>query len=152
MKKIFLSLCLVLSIILFTGGCDLEESNNETIVEKHKYELVGGEVGEYGKEITLNANTDLPAKKILYKIPAGTYKVTTTYEKLSAFWIVKDNVVKTGPQEYPEELEYVGNQYSLTAGDNDFNGMASKEVEITINNDESINLTSPGSVYIFEEE
>jgi len=30
--------------------------------------------------------------------------------------------------------------------------MESKEVEVTINNDESINLTSPGSLYIFEEE
>ena len=138
-------------VLLFATGCDLEESNNDTIVEKHKYELVGGEVGEYGKEITLNANTDLPTKKILYKLPAGTYKVTTTYEKLAAFWIVKDDVVRTGPEAYPEELKYVGEQNSLTAGNNDFNGMASKEVEVTINSDESINLTSPGSTYIFEE-
>jgi len=152
MQKVFISLFTIVFVLLFAVGCDLEESNSNTVVEKHRYELVGGEVGEYGKEVILNATTDLPAKKILYKLPAGTYKVTTTYEKLAAFWIVKDDVVRTGTDEYPEELEYVGGQYSLTAGDNDFNGMASKEVEVTINNDESINLTSPGSLYIFEEE
>ena len=159
MKKIAI---IVLSslFLLSTTGCNFNNENTNTestsnfesaeVSNKIRYELTGGEIGKYGREITLNANTDMPAKKILYKIPAGTYKVTTTYEKLSAFWIVKDNPVNTGTEQYPEELKYVGGQHSLTAGNNNFNGMAVKEDEVTINADESINITSFSTI-VFEE-
>ena len=125
--------------ILGSFGEDSENtsssSNNTTGI---KYTLVGGITGEYGKKVVLNKDTDLPVTKYLYKIPAGTYKVTTTYEKLSEFWIVKDEVVRTGTEEYPEELSYVGEAHDLTNGDNDFNGRASKELTVTIAEDESV--------------
>lgn len=149
----------VIAVLLVFGliGVGLEDTSNTNVnesVQKEnkntvKYELTGEELGEYGREVILNKNTDLPATKYLYKLPAGKYKGTTTFEKMATFWIVKDEVVKTGTEKYPEELNYVSEQYGLTAGDDDFNGMAKKEVEFTLNSDESILLIGHNN-YIFE--
>lgn len=149
----------VIVVILILGiiGMDSDDTSNmnvnsnkkEEVKRPVKYELIGEELGEYGKEVVLNKNTDMPAKKYLYKLPAGEYKATTTFEKMATFWIVKDKVVKTGTDEYPEELNYVSEQYGLTAGDNDFNGMAKKEVKISLNDDESILLIGTDK-FIFE--
>ena len=54
------------------------------------------------------------------------------------FFIVKDTITNNGTTEYPEELEYVGEQYSLTTGTNDYNGEAKKTVDIELMEDESI--------------
>lgn len=132
-----------------TSNTNENDTNKNETKQTVKYELTGEELGEYGKEVILNKDTDMPAKKYLYKLPAGKYKATTTFEKMAAFWIVKDEVVKTGTEAYPEELDYVSEQYSLTAGDNDFNGMAKKEVEFTLNDDESILLIGTNK-FIFE--
>ena len=115
-----------------TSQTNLNESTNM------KYTLIGGTLGQYGKKVTLNKDTDAPVTKYLYKIPTGTYTVTTTYKNLSEFWIVKDNVVNNGTDKYPEELIYVGNAHDITDGDDDFNGRASKELTITISSDESV--------------
>lgn len=105
------------------------------------YTIVGEEIGEYGKKVVLNANTDMPAEKYLYKLPAGTYIVTTSFEKLANFYIVKDETTtEEGNNEYPEILDYVSEAYMLTNGENDFNGKASKSVEITLGEDESIQV------------
>lgn len=117
--------------------------NNSQQQEKPETYAITGEVlGEYGREVTLNKNSDMPVKKYLYKLPAGTYKVTTTYDKLANFFIVKDKIgVEAGNTDYPEALDYVGNAYMLTAGDDDFNGKAKKEVVITLGADESVQIT-----------
>ena len=97
------------------------------------YCIIGEETGLYGSVVTLGANTDMPVDKYLYKIPAGKYKVTTTFKKLANFSIVKDVLDSNA-----DELQYVGSPYSMTAGNDDFNGHAKKELEITISDDESI--------------
>lgn len=136
---------MILSIFIITG-CNVEDTstttNNETSteVQKETYTIKSGDLGEYGKEVILNKNTDAPSKKYLYKLPSGSYEVTTTNEKYSTFWIVKDEVVRTGTPNYPEELSYVSEQYMLTASDNLLNGQASNKVDITLNDDESILL------------
>lgn len=140
---------LVLGIISSLGNDSENPSNMSNDTTHARYTLVGGTTGEYGKEVILNKDTDLPAKKYLYKIPAGTYRVTTTYDKLSEFWIVKDEIVKTGTEEYPEELNYVGEAHDLTNGDSDFNGRASKELTITVADDESV-LINGTETLIFE--
>lgn len=132
-----------------TSNTSANDSKQEETKQTVKYELTGEELGEYGKEVILNKDTDMPAKKYLYKLPAGKYKATTTFEKMATFYIVKDEVVKTGTDTYPEELNYVSEQYGLTAGTNDFNGMAKKEVEFTLNEDESILLIGTNK-FIFE--
>ncbi len=140
---------LVLGIIGSLGDNSKNPSKTSNNTTTTKYTLVGKTTGEYGKEVILNKDTDLPVTKYLYKIPAGTYKVTTTYDKLSEFWIVKDEIVRTGTDEYPEELSYVGEAHDLTNGDNDFNGRASKELTITIAEDESV-LINGTETLIFE--
>ena len=98
-------------IVAFLGICVIVGSPSKK--ETKVYELEGEVLGEYGKEIVLNANTDAPAKKYLYKIPAGTYTVTTDNLKITGFYIVKDTIT-TEDSEYPEILNYVSEQYSLT--------------------------------------
>lgn len=120
------------------------QNNEETLEESADYVLTADETGEYGRIVTLNANTDMPVDKYLYKIPAGKYKVTTDHKKLAGFSIVKDEI-GTEDTDYPEVLQYVETEdgtagYQLTAGDDDFNGHAKQEVFITIGEDESISI------------
>lgn len=117
-----------------------------------KYELNGADLGEYGTAVILNKDTDMPVEKHLYKIPEGKYKVTTTNDKLTSFFIVKDEVgIEEGNEDYPENLQYVSEEYDLTAGSNDFGGRAKKEVTIEIASDESISLPTDKDIIIVEE-
>lgn len=117
-----------------------------------QYELSGATLGEYGTVVVLNKDTDMPVEKNLYKLPAGKYKVTTTNSKLTSFFIVKDEVgIEEGNDDYPETLQYVGEEYDLTAGTNDFGGRAKKEVTIEIASDESILLPTDTDSIIAEE-
>lgn len=156
------AIVLVLLVWIFIIICATNLSDNSTTQnnvqlnsisdiaeEKEIYNIIGEEIGKYGKKVILNANTDSPTEKYLYKIPSGTYQVTTTDLKYSTFWIVKDNIVKTGTEQYPEELEYVGEQQMLTANNDNLNGQAKKVIEITINDDESIQTVGK-SVLTFE--
>lgn len=127
------------------------EITNEVIenTEKEVYTIKGEEIGEYGREVVLNANTDMPVTKYLYKLPAGTYIVTTDFEKMVSFYIVKDKTTtEEDNTEYPEVLDYVSEAYMLTNGDNDFNGHASKSVEITLGEDESISLVGTNTLIL----
>ncbi len=125
---------------------DSSEGNPD---EEADYVITADEIGEYGKIVTLNENTDMPVDKYLYKLPAGDYKVTTDHKKLAGFFIVKDEpTTEPDNPDYPEVLDYVddgddsnvGSGYQLTAGDDDFNGNAKKEVYITLGEDESISI------------
>ena len=131
---------LVFGLFGMGGNKDEEKAtaeNEDTVT----YELVGGEVGEYGTVITLNKDTDMPVDKYMYKLPAGDYTVTTTNQKVSAFYVAKDEIgQEEGNTEYPEILVPVTEEYMLTAGDDDLNGHAQKEVTISIKSDESIVL------------
>ena len=113
------------------------------------YTIVGGELGDYGKEIILNSDSDLPTKKLLYKLPAGTYTVTTTFDKIAGFYVVKDKIVNNGEEKYPEELNYMSEQYKITAGLNDYGGTTTKSVDIELKEDESI-LINGTATYIFK--
>lgn len=116
-----------------TALFSLIKANNETV-----YYLYSGETGEFGRIVTLNASTDLPVAKYLYKIPAGNYTISTTFDKLASAFIVKDEIAIEDNPDYPEVLVYVGEALQLTAGDNDFNGNAKKEIDIELAEDESI--------------
>ena len=92
----------------------------------------------------MNANSNAPASKYLYKLPSGKYKVNTTYEKMASFSIVKDQIkIDSDNKDCPETLDYVkGKSYLLTAGKDDLNGKAKKEVEVTISEDESVQIVN----------
>ena len=146
----------VLGVIgLATGGGDTStttDSSTNTNEQAVKYTITGETLGQYGKEITLNKDSDMPVKKYLYKLPAGTYKVTTTFDKMASFYVVKDAIgTDEGNSTYPEALQYVGEAYLLTAGSNDFNGSAKKEVTITLNGDESVSVVGT-ETFVFEKQ
>ena len=126
-------------------------TENESVNE-NVYRLKSGELGEYGRIVTLNANTDMPVDKYLYKLPAGEYTATTTFDKMASFFIVKDETATEDNPDYPEILQYVGDSYMLTAGEVDFNGTAQKQVGFTLNEDESIQIPDAvkDCVFIFE--
>lgn len=134
-------------IEIITGEYDSAEntitnqiSNTVTTTTQQTYTLTGEILGQYGKKVTLNANTDMPVDKYLYKIPAGKYKATTTKKKVASFYIVKDKIkIDKDNDDYPECLDYVGSNYSLTAGnDETLEKIAVKETEIELKEDESI--------------
>ena len=54
-----------------TTKSSIEQATNE----KATIEITDGEKGEYGKEITMSAGTDLEEKLIVYYVPAGKYTV-----------------------------------------------------------------------------
>ena len=134
----------VIVVVLVIGVFGSTESDDSLT----KYTLTGEQLGEYGKKVVLNENSDMPVTKYLYKLPEGTYKVTTTFEKVASFYVVKDETVNTGNSEYPEELNYVSEAYLLTNG-NDNN--IKKNVEISIKNDESI-LIIGTNTFTFEKQ
>ena len=118
------------------------------------YTLTGETLGDYGREVVLNENTDMPVSKFLYKLPAGTY-VASTEDEYAVFSIVKDEIgIEEGNEEYPEALQYAGNggQYQLTSGDNatnDLNGNAETSVTVQLAEDESFQLVGTDTI-IFE--
>ena len=125
---------------------------NTTNAAKEKFVITGEELGEFGRKVVLNGNTDMPVDKYLYKLPAGTYTVTTTNIKISAFSIVKDEIgIEEGNADYPEILQYVGQQYLLTSGEDNLNGNASKSVVVTLKEDESFQLVGDDT-FVFEKE
>lgn len=103
-------------------------SKEETVLTS--YTIVGQTTGEYGREVILNANSNAPASKYLYKLPSGKYKVTTTYEKMASFFIVKNQIkIDSDNKDYPETLDYIkGKSYLLTAGKDDLNGKVKKSL------------------------
>lgn len=149
MKKLLLIIATVL-VSLSLIGCTTEKKPVKKVETKKevKYRIVSDYLGDYGKDIVLNANTDSPTTKRLFKIPSGTYEVSTETNKFATFFIVKDKTIIDKSEKYPEGLDYVSSQYTLTNGSNDLNGTAKKSVIITLNDDESINTQLGGSYYV----
>ena len=102
------------------------------------YTLTGGTLGEYGKKITLNKDTDTPVDKYIYKIPQGAYTVTTDNDKKTSFFIVKDDLNVNKDEKYPEELNYV-HSYLLTKNE---------KIEITLKEDESIQIVGKDTIIL----
>lgn len=56
-------------------GEESTEATTEEVEDVEAIELIAGELGEYGKEITMSEGTDLEENLIVYYVPAGTYTV-----------------------------------------------------------------------------
>ena len=60
------------------------------------------EAGEYGKEMTLNANTDMPIKFYGYFLPAGTYNVSIFIGSTAQISVYKaEKEIVNGWEEFP---------------------------------------------------
>ena len=129
----------------------IENTENNSEENTEVYTIESEKIGEYGKEVVLNKNTDSPTTKYLYKLPSGTYKVTTTSSATVGMFVVKDEIT-TEEGEYPEVLEYVSEQYVISGNSSRIGKANIKEsVEITIKEDESVSLSGEGTV-TFEKE
>lgn len=127
------------------------EQNTTTVATDEQHDVFTGDrLKPYLRTVVLNENTDLPAEKYLYKLPAGTYIVTTTNEKVTGFFVVKDEIGTEDNPEYPEILQYVSGGYRLTAGDNDMNGTVEKSVTVTLREDESFQVVDNDTSIVFE--
>lgn len=93
--------------------------------------LTWNELGEYGKETTLNANTDMPYTFIEFHIPVGTYQVTNNDDKSVQVSINNDgiNITEEGWEEPKGEA---GNCIVLMPGD---------EGELTVEDGQYVKLT-----------
>lgn len=143
LKKICIIIIVICTIIIIAVLNMSDDSSKKT------YTITGETLGEYGKKITLNKNTDIPVDKYLYKIPAGSYIVTTNNDKVTSFFIVKDDVVNNGDDKYPEELNYV-KSFLITSNDSMINDTIKKEFEIEVKEDESIQLVGTDDLNITE--
>lgn len=133
---------LIYLLIAFSGGASSEGTEEPTDInnEEITYTIVGEEIGQYGKIVTLNKDSDMPVDKYLYKLPAGKYKVLTEDTTAASVFIVKDEIgIEEGNTDYPETLQYVSEGYILMVG-NDLNGHAASSYEISLNEDESIQI------------
>ena len=130
----------------------LSARSSSSAAASMKYELSGADLGRHGTVVVLNKDTDMPVEKNLYRIPAGKYTVITSNERLTSIFIIKDEVgVEDGNDEYPETLQYVGEEYDLTSGSNDFGSRAKEEVTIEVAADESILLPEDTDNIVVEE-
>lgn len=75
-------------------GVESTAENTETEAKK-TIELVAGELGEYGTQITLNKGTEFEQTVIAYHIPAGEYTATNVGEHMGQFNIYSDETHKT---------------------------------------------------------
>jgi hypothetical protein len=126
----------------------LDIAKNDSTSTAETITLVGEELGEYGREVVLNAKSDMPVSKFLYKIPAGKYQVTTDAKKVASFFVVKDEINNNGDEKYPEELIPVSEGYNLTASPEDYDEkLAVPEVIIEVQEDESIQVVGKDTLF-----
>ena len=76
---------------------------SETSESASEIILMDGDIGEYGKEVTLNAGTEFEEKEITYYIPAGNYTVQNKNANGSA----QVSVFSGGPAKNGEWEEFV---------------------------------------------
>lgn len=96
MKKKIVSWLLVATMALSLAACGGSEEPSEEATqteetteptetpadseESSTIELIAGEQGEYGKEITMSEGTDMEESFYVYYLPVGTYEVTNIGE------------------------------------------------------------------------
>lgn len=99
MKKIILLLA-ILSLMLI--GCETPETTTAgeitsstaqtepTSSSTLSIELVAGQKGLYGEQITLNKGTEFEETYFVYRVPVGTYKVTNMGKYMDQFNVYGD--------------------------------------------------------------
>ena len=127
----------------------VEQTTEETEeVESVVYVLDSN--SEYRKVITLNPDTDGPVEKVLYKVPTGKYKATTDFKKVAPLGVVKDELNQI-EGDYPDELNYVTEIFTITGNPEYFNEKLAKvEVIIEVGADESISVPNDTTIKLQE--
>lgn len=122
------------------------EQTTEETEEDESVVYVLDSNSEYRKVITLNPNSDGPVEKVLYKVPVGKYKATTDFEKVAPLGVVKDELNQI-EGDYPDELNYVTEIFTITGNPEDFSEeLAKVEVVFDVGADESISVPNDTTI------
>lgn len=151
-KKVLIALCVC--FVLFIAGVESPEAEEDleptteiattatpeptdtpesTPDETLSFELIAGEPGEYGELLTLNKDTELEETYYIYRIPAGSYKVTNSGESMDQFSVYGDTIYET--DEGWEELSDVVYVKALDVGESD---------TFTIDDNQIVEIHEPG--------
>lgn len=111
-KKWWFWLIVAVLLISVVSGSDSNETTDaepvvaETPVEDEtlEIEIIAGELGEYGQDLVLNENTDMPDATIGYFVPAGTYEITNIGDYKSQANVYKNerHVTEDGWEEWAD--------------------------------------------------
>lgn len=111
----------------------------ETKAETSGIELIAGEMGKYGKEITMSAGTDLEEKLIVYYVPAGKYTVKNLGDKFTQV-SVYEGFAKNSETGY-DEYTKTGSIVRINVGD---------EAEIEVPDGWFIEIHKPAHISLIE--
>lgn len=74
--------------------------NEDSLSSDNKLSFIlGEEIGEYGKEVTLNAGTEFEENEIMFYIPAGSYTVTNNSSAAAQLTVYSGGPEKDGEWE-----------------------------------------------------
>ena len=105
---LLMSLTACMSVPSTTDDNTPANTTTTTQEQKLSFELVAGELGEYGSMITLNKGNSAANTRCVYHIPAGTYKVTNIGRYMDQIGVYSDetHITEEGWEE-PAESFYV---------------------------------------------
>lgn len=110
-------LLIVMAVLFVIGTLGPKKEKNEIIT------ITANETGEYGKVITFNEGSENEDKNYIYKLPTGTYKVTTDYNKVGNIFLLEADPVN----EEAQELNYRNSEsYMITNNPDKFDGIPSE--------------------------
>lgn len=94
-----------------------EKNNKDTII------IEAGKMGKYGKELSINENTDMGQKFIGYFLPSGRYKVTNVGKRRTQVTVYqnKKQMLENGYEEWSD-----GTAFAFDVGEQ-------KEINVTTN-------------------
>jgi hypothetical protein len=95
--------CSQLKKYVFELENQLNQVNNQIVYNNQDVIiLIAGQYGEYGKELTYNANTKMPDKTVAYYVPYGKYKVTNIGEYTAQINVCSDKIKIVNGWEEPD--------------------------------------------------
>lgn len=136
-KKLVI-LAIVCAFVMIGAGGNLGETEEPAeaplpTVSPDAIVLVAGEQGDYGEPLTLNAGTEFEENYFVYRLPAGSYRVTNVGKNMDQLSVYGDTV--TVNDEGWEELADVGDIKLLDVNASD---------TITIAEGQIIEIHEPG--------
>ncbi len=112
----WLLIVLVVLSLLFGGGSDSDtEDTQDATTSSDVIELIAGELGSYGKTITMSEGTDMEEELIVYYVPKGTYTVKNVGDK-SVQVSIYEGIAKDESSGY-DDYTNVGDVALIDAGD-----------------------------------
>lgn len=136
-----------INIVIYYAKNDylIDEDETEEIYseaeEKISFEILNGELGQYGQSRTINANTEFEESILEYHIPSGTYTVTNkSKEETCQISIYSNEYTKVDG--WDEPMETYGAEVIAP----------NESVSITITDGQHISISDGSAKILFEEQ